>query len=185
MEDDIARVLISEEALETRVAGLADEIAAAYADRDGGITIVTVLAGSLIFLADLIRRLPMRMKIGLVSVSSYAGATTTSRGAVLSSTSLPEIADRNVLIVDDILDTGGTLRLVQSELLKASPRSVKTTVLLRKPNKAPADVTADFIGFDIEDAFVVGYGLDFDGFYRNLPYVAILTPEAYDRGESR
>ena len=185
MEDDIARVLISKEALETRVAGLADEIAAAYAECEGGITIVTILAGSLIFLADLMRRLPMKMKIGLVSVSSYAGATTTSRGAVLASTTLPEIAGRHVLIVDDILDTGGTLRLVQDELRKAGPRSVRTTVLLRKPNKAPADVKADFVGFDIEDAFVVGYGLDYDGLYRNLPYVAVLTPDAYDRGESR
>ncbi len=179
MQNDIARVLISEEAIRKRVAVLADEIAQAYPDSREGITLVTVLAGSIIFLADLIRRLPMRMKVGLVSVSSYAGKTARSSGATLTSNDLPDVQGRDVLIVDDILDTGETLRLVQSEVHRAGARSVRSIVLLRKTAKAPSDVFVDFVGFDIRDAFVVGYGLDYGDLYRNLPYIAVLKPEVY------
>lgn len=175
MEPTIDRILISENALRDRVAALAEEIAATYRDADGGIAIVTVLAGSIVFLADLIRRLPMRMRVGLAMVSSYAGPTRVSEGAVLRSWSLPDVAGLDVLIVDDIVDTGGTLRVVQRAVAGLDPRSVRTAVLLRKVAKAPADVSVDFVGFDIEDVFVVGYGLDYDGVYRNLPYVAVLA----------
>jgi hypoxanthine phosphoribosyltransferase len=179
MENDIARVLIPEAALKERVAELAVEIARAYSDPRGGITIVTILRGSIIFLADLIRQLPIKMRVELVSVSSYPGAATSSRGATLESIPLPDLGDRDVLIVDDILDSGGTLRLVQAELARRGPRSVRTAVLLRKAEKAPSDVAVDYVGFDVEDAFLVGYGLDFNGLYRNLPYVAVLKPEVY------
>jgi hypoxanthine phosphoribosyltransferase len=174
MEPRLPRMLISEPSLRDRVAVLADEISAVYLGADGGIAIVTVLAGSIVFLADLIRRLPMRMRLGLAAVSAYAGPTTRSSGAELRSLSLPDVRGLDVLIVDDILDTGGTLRLVQASISRLGPRSVRTAVLLRKRGKAPAEVAVDFVGFDIDDVFVVGYGLDYDGWHRNLPYVGVL-----------
>ena len=179
MENDIARIIITERNIRARVAALADEISDSYANTQADITIVTVLSGAVIFLADLVRRMPMRMKMALVSVSSYPGAATQSRGATLTSSPLPDLGGRDVLIIDDILDSGGTLRLVQRQVRNAEPHSIKTAVLLRKPGKAPDDVMADFVGFDVEDAFVVGYGLDFDGLYRNLPYIGVLRPELY------
>lgn len=179
MLDDVARVVVSERQIEARVAAMAEEIASFYADSKEGVTIVTILTGSLVFLADLIRRLPIRMRVALVTVSSYAGKTMQSRGAVLESAILPDLCNRDVLIVDDILDTGGTLRLVRDRLRAESPRSIRTAVMLRKRDKAPADLPVEFVGFDIEDEFVVGYGLDYDGLYRNLPYIGVLKPELY------
>ena len=179
MEDDIARIMISEQRLAERVRGMASEIAASYPDLEEGLTLVTVLCGSIIFLADLIRHLPMKMKIGLVTVSSYSGATTESRGPKLLGELELDATGRHVLLIDDILDTGRTLRLVQGRLAARQPKSLKTAVLLRKPAKAPEDVVADFVGFDIEDEFVVGYGLDYNDFYRNLPHLAVLKPHLY------
>lgn len=179
MERDIARVLITERQLAERVRSLAGEITATYPDLDEGLTLVTILSGSIIFLADLIRHLPMKMKIGLVNVSSYAGAATTSQGPRIIGDLNVDITGRDVLIVDDILDTGRTLRLVQRRLAAHEPRSLRTVILLRKPAKAPEDLVVDFIGFDIQDEFVVGYGLDFDNLYRNLPQIAVLKPELY------
>jgi len=179
MLDDVVRVVVSERQIEARVAAMADEIAFFYADNQEGITIITILTGSLVFLADLIRRLPIRMRVGLVTVSSYAGKTTESCGALFESAILPDLCNRDVLIVDDILDTGGTLRLVRDRLQTGSPRSIRTAVMLRKKEKAPADLPVEFVGFDIEDEFVVGYGLDYDGLYRNLPYIGVLKSELY------
>jgi hypoxanthine phosphoribosyltransferase len=179
VERDIERILIGEAALDARVGELAREIEHTYADAPEGLTLVTVLAGSMIFAADLMRHLPFQTRIGLVAVSSYAGGTTISRGPAVQASLLPELAGRDVLIVDDILDTGATLRLVQDDVRRMGPRSLRTVVLLRKVVKASADVVADFVGFEIEDAFVVGYGLDYNGWYRNLPYIAVLRPEAY------
>lgn len=167
-------MLITAEALRKRVESMATEIAGAYEGDPDGITLVTVLAGAIIFVSDLIRRLPIKLRIGLIGVSSYAGATTVSRGARIESIILPDLRNRNVLIVDDILDTGGTLRLVQAHVRSAGPSSMRTAVLLRKAGKAPADVEVDYVGFDIEDVFVVGYGLDYDGLHRNLPHIAVL-----------
>lgn len=181
MHDDVARVIISDEALRTRVRELAWEIEAAYDSHDVGITAVAVLTGSVVFLSDLIRHLPLRLEIGYIAVSSYMGANTTPGETTLGATSLPEVRDRHVLIVDDILDTGRTLRLVQQMLQDRQPASLRTAVLLRKPDNAPKDVPVDFVGFDVDDVFVVGYGLDFDGHYRNLPYIAELKAERCSR----
>lgn len=180
MRNDVARVVISEREIATRVALMADEITAAYADSGEGITIVTILTGSLVFLADLIRCLPMRIRIALVAVTSYAGKTTESRGARLEYAILPDLYNCDVLIVDDILDTGGTLRIVQDLVRSGRPRSVRTAVLLRKHDVAPQDIPVDFVGFDIEDEFVIGYGLDYDGLYRNLPYIGVLKSELHE-----
>jgi hypoxanthine phosphoribosyltransferase len=179
MEDDIARVLITREEIARRVSEMADAIGRTYEEQEEGLTLVTILSGSLIFLADLIRCLPIRMKIGLITVSSYAGATTTSRGAKLLSEIRADVRGRHVLVIDDILDTGNTLRLVLERLGEHRPASLRTCVLLRKPTKAPPDVRADFVGFDIDDVFVVGYGLDYNDLYRNYPHIGILRPELY------
>lgn len=178
MDGDIDRILISRERIAERVGELAAEITRTYeGDPEAGLTLVTILSGSLIFLADLIRCLPLRMKLGLITVSSYRGTKPTT-ASVLQQLNT-DVTGRHVLLVDDILDTGGTLRLVREQLMPAKPCSVRTCVLLRKPSKAPPDVPADFIGFDIEDAFVVGYGLDFNDHYRNLPDIAVLREEVY------
>lgn len=181
MHEDVARVLISEDALRDRVAALAGEIEQAYEQSVTGITVVAILTGAVVFLSDLMRHLPYRMEVGYITVSSYTGPAVTSGGAKLGVISLPELRNRDVLIVDDILDSGGTLRVVQSVLRDRGPASLRTAVLLRKPGKAPAEVAVDFVGFDVEDVFVVGYGLDFDGYYRNLPYIAELKSERYGR----
>ncbi|HRX83730.1 MAG TPA: phosphoribosyltransferase family protein, partial [Phycisphaerae bacterium] len=131
------------------------------------------------FLADLIRHLPMKMKLGMMTVSSYAGAVTASQDASLTRDLNIDITDQHVLVIDDILDTGKTLRLVGQRLRERKPRTLRTAVLLRKPSKAPPDVMADFVGFEIADEFVVGYGLDYDGHYRNYPHIAVLKPEKY------
>ena len=181
MAADDPDILIPREKILQRVAELADEIAAVYGEKEAnGLTLVTILAGSIIFLADLIRRLPLQMKIGLVTVSSYPGPATESRGAEILSELNLDVAGRDVLLVDDILDTGGTIRVVRRRLAASGARSVRTCVLLRKPSKAPADVVADFVGFDIDDVFVVGYGLDYNNLYRNLPDIRILSDDQVD-----
>lgn len=180
MEADIERILIPREAIAARVKELAAEVARVYEPHiDEGLTLVALLSGAVIFLSDLIRHLPLRMKIALLTVSSYRGASLASLGAEIRHGLSSEVAGRHVLIVDDILDTGGSLRLVHQYLSQRGPKSIRTCVLLRKPGKAPPDVPADFVGFDIEDAFVVGYGLDFNDHYRNLPDIGILRPELY------
>lgn len=179
MQNDLARILITREQIQKRVKEMADAISATYADRTRGLVIVPVLAGSIIFLADLIRRLPFKMKIGLLTVSSYRGATTKPGSARLVQDLDLDIKDRHVLVVDDILDTGNTLRVVMGLLQKREPASLRMCVLLRKTAKAPKDLVADFVGFDIEDVFVVGYGLDYNDHYRNWPDIGVLRPELY------
>jgi hypoxanthine phosphoribosyltransferase len=159
------------------VQALAAAIAAAYGVDDRGLTLVPILSGSLIFLADLVRELPLKMKIALVQVSAYPGP---ARQAGQPATRLQLTADvrgRHVLVVDDILDSGRTLRHVQAMVAARQPASLRTVVLLRKPAKAPPDVPVDFVGFDIDDLFVVGYGLDYDDHYRNFPHIGVLRPE--------
>lgn len=179
MQADIERVILHHDQIRARVRSMAEEIAHAYGPVDSGpgLTLVPILAGSIIFVADLIRELPVKMKIALVQVSAYPGRSTTA-GEPRTVTSLNgDVAGRHVLIVDDILDSGRTLRRVQQMVRELSPASVRTAVLLRKPAKAPPDVVGHFVGFDIEDLFVVGYGLDFDDHYRNFPHIAVLRPE--------
>jgi len=177
MQSDIDRVLISQEQIARRVREMGAQITADHASAaaDGGeITIVPVLTGAMIFAADLIRHLPMRMKIGLLTVSSYPGASLRSQGASVIAKQLGDLAGRHVLLVDDILDSGGTISVVRSLLETLGPASVKTCVLLRKDRPEALATPADYVGFDIPDEFVVGYGLDYDNYYRNLPEIVTL-----------
>lgn len=177
MSEVIDRILISREQIARRVGELAGEITLAYSNLDRGLTLVTVLSGSIIFLADLIRALPMKLRIGLVTVSSYRGRATTGRPPTLLKDLDVEVAGEDVLLIDDILDTGRTLKFVLERLRERKPASVKTCVLLRKPDRAPQDLPVDFVGFDIEDEFVVGYGLDYNGHYRNHPDICVLRAD--------
>ena len=177
MERDIDRILLHHDQISERVHAIAAEIAELYESDDTGLTIVPILSGSIIFLADLIRELPLKMKIALVQISTYPGRSTEAGEPETVIELTGDIAGRHILIVDDILDSGRTLRRVRGMISEHQPASMRTAVLLRKPNKAPADVGADFVGFDIADEFVVGYGLDFDDHYRNFPHIGVLRPE--------
>ena len=179
MERDIARILIPRDRIQKRVAELARDISETYDGGSQGLVIVPILAGSIIFLADLIRCLPFKMRIGLITVSRYRGATTQGGESRLLQDLNMDIRDRHVLILDDIMDTGGTLRTVIDQMRQREPASLRVCVLLRKPTKAPKDLKVDFVGFDIEDVFVVGYGLDYGDHYRNWPDIGVLRPELY------
>jgi len=173
---DISEVLFDEATILHRLDSLARKITAEYDGKD--LTVVSLLNGSVIFMADLLRRIPLPLQVDCFAVSSYHG--TQSKGTVtFRQTPVADFADRHVLILDDILDTGTTLRAVTDHFLQdKNILSVKSCVLLRKLIDQPRKAEADFIAFDIPNAFVVGYGLDYNERYRNLPLVGVLKPEA-------
>lgn len=177
MERDIAEIVLDQDRIHARVREMGIEIAEIYRDLSGPLTIVPILSGAIIFLADLMRELPLKMKIALVHVSAYPGKSTSARDPETKLALTADLRDRHVLLVDDVLDSGKTLRRVQGMVRELAPASLRTAVLLRKPAKAPADITVDFVGFDIDDLFVVGYGLDYDDLYRNFPHIGLLRPE--------
>lgn len=180
MHTDIARVLLTAEQIAARVVELSRQISDDL-DRLGpseGVVLVPVLTGSIIFVADLVRRLPLKLRIGVTTVSSYPGKATSSQGAGLVGQLPPALTGRHVLVVDDILDSGRTLRLLRETIAQQRPASLRACVLLRKEIPSAMATPCEYVGFDIPDVFVVGYGLDYDDHYRNLPYVGVLRPEA-------
>ena len=178
MDDRIDRVLIDEATIRTRLEEFAKEIAAEY--QGSALTIIAVMRGSFIFLADLIRLLPLRVRIDLIGAESYGSSAESSGNVrIVQMCDLQAItAGQHVLLLDDILDTGRTLSKVCACIAACKPASLRTCVLLDKPSRRVADLEADFRGFVIEDHFVVGYGLDFDGELRNLPQIAVLREGA-------
>ena len=158
-----------------RLDELAAQISADYHDRE--LTVVAILNGSLIFMADLLRRIPLPLKLDCLSVASYHGGLQTSGEVIFRQVAPPDVAGRHILLLDDILDSGTTLDAIQERLQTASPRSVRVCVLLRKTKLRQRAIDADYIGFDIADEFVVGYGLDYMERYRNLPYIGVLRKE--------
>ena len=179
---DIASVMLSAETIQKRVLELAAEISADYADLDSFI-MVGVLKGAVTFMADLSRAIKHPHTVDYMAVSSY-GSDTKSSGVVQIRMDLREsITDRHVLIVEDIIDSGHTLNYLRELLLVRNPASLKICTLLDKPSRRQLEVPVDYTGFDIPDEFVIGYGLDFDEFYRNIPYIAVLKPEAFGAGE--
>ena len=179
MDRDIDRVLISQERIAARVAEMARQITADHGD--GEVTIVPIMTGAMIFCADLIRQIPIAMQIGLLTVSSYPGRSLRSQGSQVLGQQLGDVRGRHLLLVDDILDSGGTIRAVTALLGELGPASVRTCVLLRKDLPTAQTVTADYVGFEIPDEFVVGYGLDYNNYYRNLPDICTLKREVYTR----
>ena len=179
LHEDIERVLVPSAAIAARVRALAAVIGEDYSHADGRLTVVPVMTGSLLFAADLVRALPQRrMRIQLTTVSSYGGTHTSSRGSAIVGALPKHLEGHHILIVDDILDSGGTLRLLRSEFMARGAADVRACVLLRKRIPSAMSTPADYVGFDIDDEFVVGYGLDYDDLYRNLPYVGTLRREA-------
>ena len=175
MHRDIERILISQAQVAQRVAELAKMITEDHSSTNGTeITIIPILTGAMIFCADLIRHLPMRMRIGLLAVSSYPGRSIVSQGSSVLSDQVGDLRGKHVVLVDDIIDTGGTLRLVRDMLSEAGAARIRTCVLLRKPTEGAKQTPVDYLGFEIPDAFVVGYGLDYNDLYRNLPDVVML-----------
>jgi hypoxanthine phosphoribosyltransferase len=165
-------VLIPAEQIQQRVAELAGQIAADY--RGKPVTIVGVLTGCLIFLADLVRHLDLALRIDLIQASSYRGAVTRPGDLHIQPELVPDVRGRDVLLLDDILDTGQTLSYLVRHLDGLGAVSVKVVVLLRKQGRQQVPLEPDYCGFDIPDQFVVGYGLDFNDEYRHLPYLAVL-----------
>jgi hypoxanthine phosphoribosyltransferase len=165
-------ILLSAERIQQRVAEMARQIAPDYRDRP--VTIVGVLTGSLIFLADLVRHLDLPLRIGLIQASSYRGATTTPGELHVQPELLPDLRGRHILLLDDILDTGQTLSRLVEHLRQLDIASIRVAVLLRKRGRQRVHIEPDYCGFDIPDAFVVGYGLDYNDEYRHLPYLAVL-----------
>ncbi len=165
-------ILIPADRIQMRVGELARQIAKDYENRP--ITIVGVLTGSLIFLADLIRHLNLPLRIGLIQASSYRGAVTRPGELHIQPELVPDVKDRHILLLDDILDTGQTLGYLVNHLRTLGAASIRVAVLLRKRGRQKVAIEPDYCGFDIPDAFVVGYGLDYNDEYRHLPYVAVL-----------
>ena len=173
----LGRVLVSQQSIAERMPALAREIVAWLGDGDDEVVIVPVMTGAFIFAADLVRLLPMRMRITLAAVSSYPGASTSSQGVRPIGNLPAKLEGRRVLLVDDILDSGNTLNFLRSDMMQRGAASVRGCVLLRKKLPAAMATPCEFVGFDIPDEFVVGCGLDFDGCFRNLPDVRVLHPE--------
>ena len=178
LHEDIAEILLTEELIATRVAELGARISADYQGRP--LTLVSVLKGSLPFMADLMRAIDLPLRIDLMEVSSYGGATTESSGLVRILKDLSaSIAGEDVLIVEDIIDTGLTLNYLIRYLRGKNPATLRICTLLDKPARRLVEIPVDYIGFEIPDQFVIGYGLDYGEVYRNLRFVGVLKPEVY------
>ncbi len=175
-EEDLDQVLFDQLTIRERVAEMGAAISQDYGGRE--IVMVAVLQGGALFMADLIREIDLPMKIDSISVASYHGGTESSGTVTFHQSRLPDVAGKEVILLDDILDSGRTLSAIVSKLQdEAEPLSVKTAVFLSKKIDRAEAIEADYIGFEVGDEFVVGYGLDYDGRYRNLPVVGVLKPE--------
>jgi hypoxanthine phosphoribosyltransferase len=185
MQDDLDRILFHETTILSRLDQLAAQISKDYRGRE--LTVIAVLSGSLMFMADLLRRILLPLKLDFLSVASYHGNAQTTGEVVFKfatanpsgggQVALPDVKDRHLLILDDILDSGYTLAAIREKLEPLGPRSIRICVLLNKKKRRARDVDADYVGFEIEDEFVVGYGLDFMERYRNLPYIGVLRKD--------
>lgn len=173
---DVEEVLIDAATIDARVAELGAQLTEDYAGRDP--VLISVLKGSLVFLADLMRAMDLPSSIDLMEVSSYAGTETSGQVRILKDLSKP-IEGRDVLVVEDIIDTGLTLNYLLRYLGERKPASMKIICLLDKPARRLAEIPIDYRGFTIPDRFVIGYGLDYEERYRNLPYIGVLRPSVY------
>ena len=175
MQADLERILFDEATILRRLDEIAAQISNDYRDRE--LTVIAVLNGSLVFMSDLMRRIPLPLRLDCLSVASYHGRAETTREVIFKQVALPDVVDRHILILDDILDSGYTLAAIREKLETAKPRSIRACVLLQKKKERARPVDADYVGFEIEDEFVVGYGLDFMERYRNLPCIGVLRKE--------
>jgi hypoxanthine phosphoribosyltransferase len=179
---DVQRILIPAEQIERRLLAMSRDIQRDFQGRE--MVIVSLLKGTVMFLGDLIRHLSLPLRLDFIGVSSY-GAGTESGDLVFTKELRLDVRGRDVLLVDDILDTGRTMKRVLGKLRPLKPRRIRTCVLLNKASRRTEDVEADYVGFEIPDYFVVGYGLDFAERYRNLPFVGVLHSHVYNKGAKR
>lgn len=177
MREDVLRVLLSEEEIHAKVKEMGKKITEDY--KNSNLMLVTVLKGAVVFLADIMREIDVPAEIDFMVVSSY-GSGVKSSGVVkiVKDLDVP-LEGKDILIVEDILDSGLTLSYIKELLASRGPRSIKIATLLDKPSRRRVDLQADYVGFSVPDEFVIGYGLDYDEKYRNLPYIGILKPEVY------
>ena len=180
MEKDILRVLVSEEQIKARIQEMGEEISREYAGKDP--VVLGVLKGVVVFYADMVRHITVPCQMDFMCLSSYQGTKSTGNMIVKQDMSV-DVSGRHVLILEDIYDTGGSLNYTYHHLMSKNPASVKICTLLDKPERRRPGITLqpDWVGFTIPNEFEVGYGLDFNEHYRNLPYVGVLKPEAYEK----
>lgn len=176
---DILTVLISEEELKAKVTQLGIQITADYIGKSP--IFIGVLKGCFVFMADLLRHVDLLCDLDFMAVSSYGSSTSTTGAVKINKDLGRDIEGRDVIIVEDILDSGVTLSYLRGYLERRNPASIKIVTLLDKPARRRADIKADYFGFNVPDEFVVGYGLDYDEHYRNLPYIGVLKPEVYSK----
>ena len=179
MQNDIARILVTEEELKVRIKELGEAITNQYKGKE--LLVVGILKGSSVFMSDLIRQIQMPLNIDFMIVSSYGNATESTGVVKIIKDIEQSISDKHVLIVEDIIDSGLTLKYLTEMLQTRKPASIKLCTLLDKPAGRKVEVDVDYVGFEMPDEFIVGYGIDYAEGYRNLPYVGILKPEVYEK----
>ena len=177
MHQDVERILFTQEELARRVGELGEQITADYAGKE--VAVASVLRGSYIFMADLTRAIQLPITVDFMAVSSYGSGTVSSGQGEIKKDLSDSIEGKDLIIVEDILDSGNTLYYLMDVLRARKPASIRICTLLDKPERRSKPIAADYVGFSIPDAFVVGYGLDYDEKYRNLPYIGILKPSVY------
>ena len=179
MNTDLEKVILSADEINTRVQEIAVEINQNYEDSVREVILITLLDGAIVFTADLIRHLSVPIRLDCIRVSSYGNSTNPETAPRILGSLKSDVEDKHVLLVDDILDTGNTMKKVVNEVSAQKPASLRTCVFLDKPERRQNNFQADWSGFSIPDEFVVGYGLDYAGRYRELPYLGTLRPEIY------
>ena len=179
MDQDILKILLSEEEIKTRVREMGDELYDAFQDKNP--MIVGVLNGCFIFMADLVRAAQLKSELEFIGVSSYKNSTKSSGVVQITRDLQRDISGRNIIIVEDILDSGNTLAFLKNYLMTKGAASITIATLLDKPARREKPIKADYVGFVVPDEFVVGYGLDYAQQYRNMPYIGVLKPEVYSK----
>ncbi|EFG49691.1 hypoxanthine phosphoribosyltransferase [Aerococcus viridans ATCC 11563 = CCUG 4311] len=177
MHKDVEEILVSTEEIAERIQVLGEELTADYQDKNP--IVVGILKGSVPFMSDLIRAMDVKLQIDFMDISSYGGGVESSGQVKILKDLDADVSGRHVIIVEDIVDTGNTLAKIHDLFQHRNAASVKVVTLLNKPERRTADVSVDYIGFEIPDKFVIGYGMDFDEEYRQLPYIGILKPSVY------
>lgn len=179
MNNDIEQVLYTQEQVDSRLDELAKQLTAKYQDECP--LVVSVMTGALVFTSDMLKRLPFKLNLDYVDVSSYANGSQSAGQVKLIQDLSSNIKGRPVIIMEDIIDTGHTLKYLADLLQNRGAKSIEICALLDKPDRREVDVEADYVGFKVPDEFIVGYGLDYSGFYRNLPYIGILKRSVYSK----
>ena len=180
MNDDVLEILVSADAIQKRIAEMGNDIGRAYESRNP--LMICILRGAFVFLSDLIRAIPCHVMVDFMGVSSYGGTNMDSTGVIKITRDVDaNVADRDIIIVEDSVDTGLTMRALVDLLKTRGPDSIEICTFLSKPSRRKVDVDIKYCGFEVPNKFVIGYGLDYDENYRNLPFVGVLKPEVYEK----